>query len=34
LEDGGSTIVYEMPSEKYITRTAFGEDPAEDARFL
>lgn len=34
LEPGESTIVYRFSSEKLLTRTAFGEDPTEDERFL
>jgi CRISPR-associated protein Cas2 len=34
LEAGESTIVYRMSSEKYVSRTVYGEDPAEDQQFL
>jgi len=34
LEADESVIVYRMSSEKYVTRTVFGEDPAEDDQFL
>lgn len=34
LKDGESTIVYRMSSEKYVSRTVYGEDPAEDEQFL
>lgn len=34
LNDGESAIVYRMSSDKYVDRTAFGPDPAEDSRFL
>jgi len=34
LEPEESTIIYRMSSEKYVERTVFGDDPAEDARFL
>lgn len=34
LELGESVIIYRMSSEKYVTRTVYGEDPAEDAKFL
>lgn len=34
LEDGESAIIYQMSSEKYVDRTAFGPDPAEESRFL
>jgi len=34
LEDGESTIIYHVGSEKLLDRTVFGEDPAEDDQFL
>lgn len=34
LESGESTIVYRMSSEKYVSRTVYGEDPTEDQQFL
>jgi CRISPR-associated protein Cas2 len=34
LEPGESVIVYRMSSEKYVDRTVFGNDPAEDSQFL
>lgn len=34
LNDEESTIVYRLPAEKFVDRSAFGDDPAEDARFL
>jgi CRISPR-associated protein Cas2 len=34
LNDGESTIIYRMSSEKYVSRTVYGEDPAEDDQFL
>lgn len=34
LEPGESVIVYRMSSEKYVDRTVFGDDPAEDSQFL
>jgi CRISPR-associated protein Cas2 len=34
LEADESVIVYRMSSEKYVTRTVFGEDPTEDDQFL
>jgi CRISPR-associated protein Cas2 len=34
LKSGESTIVYRMSSEKYVSRTVYGEDPAEDQQFL
>ncbi len=34
LESGESVIVYRMSSEKYVSRTVYGEDPAEDSQFL
>jgi len=34
LEEAESAIVYRLPAEKFVDRSAFGEDPAEDARFL
>ena len=34
LEDDESVILYELSSESLIDRTVYGEDPAEDQRFL
>lgn len=34
LQDGESVIVYRMSSEKYVSRTVYGEDPAADDQFL
>lgn len=34
LEPDESAIVYELPAEKMVTRTVFGDDPTEDQRFL
>lgn len=34
LEADESVILYRMSSEKYVTRTVYGEDPAEDDQFL
>jgi len=34
LEADESVILYRMTSEKYVTRTVYGEDPAEDDQFL
>lgn len=34
LEPDESVIVYRMSSKKYVTRTVYGEDPVEDAKFL
>lgn len=34
LEPGESVIVYRMNSEKYVSRTVYGEDPASDSQFL
>jgi CRISPR-associated protein Cas2 len=34
LEPGESTILYRMASQKYVSRTVYGEDPAEDDQFL
>jgi len=34
LNDGESIIVYEMGSEKWVDRSVYGEDPAEDSQFL
>jgi len=34
LETGESVIVYRMSSGKYVDRTVYGEDPAEDDQFL
>jgi CRISPR-associated protein Cas2 len=34
LKDGESIIVYEMGSERYVDRSVYGDDPAEDSQFL
>ena len=34
LQPDESAIVYEMSSEKYVTRTVVGEDPADESQFL
>ena len=34
LEPGESVIVYEMSSEEYVLRAVYGNDPAEDSKFL
>jgi len=34
LQDGESVIVYRMSSEKYVSRTVYGEDPTADDQFL
>ena len=34
LEADESVIVYRMSSGKYVDRTVYGEDPAEDDQFL
>lgn len=34
LEPGESTIIYELSSDSILERTVYGEDPAEDQRFL
>lgn len=34
LEADESVIVYRMSSEKYVTRTVYGDDPADDDQFL
>jgi CRISPR-associated protein Cas2 len=34
LEANESVILYRMTSEKYVDRTVYGEDPAEDDQFL
>ncbi|AKH97363.1 CRISPR-associated endonuclease Cas2 [Halanaeroarchaeum sulfurireducens] len=34
LEDEESVILYRMASEKYVTRTVYGTDPAADDQFL
>jgi CRISPR-associated protein Cas2 len=34
LQAGESVIVYEMSSDSYVDREVFGEDPADDNRFL
>ena len=34
LNEGESVIIYELSSENLVDRTVYGEDPAEDKRFL
>ena len=34
LKPGESAIVYRMSSEKYVTRTVYGEDPVNNSQFL
>lgn len=34
LNPGESVILYELSSDSLLDRTVYGEDPAEDARFL
>ena len=34
LNEGESIIVYEMGSEKWVDRSVYGDDPAEDSQFL
>ena len=34
LNPGESTIVYELSSDTLLDRTVYGDDPAEDSRFL
>jgi len=34
LEADESVIVYRMSSDTYVTRTVYGDDPAEDDQFL
>ncbi|ELZ42758.1 CRISPR-associated protein Cas2 [Halorubrum saccharovorum DSM 1137] len=34
LITGESVIIYELSSETLVDRTVYGEDPAEDSRFL
>ena len=34
LITGESVIIYELSSETLVNRTVYGEDPAEDSRFL
>ena len=34
LEPGESTIISELSSDSILERTVYGEDPAEDQRFL
>ena len=34
LKEGESVIIYELSSENLVNRTVYGEDPAEDKRFL
>lgn len=34
LQEGESVILYELSSENLLDRTVYGEDPAEDDRFL
>lgn len=34
LKPGESVIVYELSSDSLLNRSVYGEDPAEDSRFL
>ena len=34
LKEGESVIIYELSSENLVDRTVYGDDPAEDKRFL
>lgn len=34
LNPGESVIVYELSSDRLLSRTVYGDDPAEDNRFL
>jgi len=34
LEPGESVIAYRISSEKYVSRTVYGEDPASRSQFL
>jgi CRISPR-associated protein Cas2 len=34
LNAGESTIIYELSSDTLLDRTVYGDDPAEDSRFL
>lgn len=34
LQTGESVIIYELSSDTLLNRTVYGEDPAEDRRFL
>ena len=34
LNPGESTIIYELSSDTLLNRTVYGEDPAEEQRFL
>ena len=34
LKPGESTIIYELSSDTLLDRTVYGDDPAEDQRFL
>lgn len=34
LEEDESAIIYELSSDKLLTRTVFGDDPTADQRFL
>lgn len=34
LNEGESVIIYELSSESLVNRTVYGDDPAEEKRFL
>ncbi|WP_193310541.1 CRISPR-associated endonuclease Cas2 [Halorubrum halophilum] len=34
LQEGESVMVYELSSDRLLTRTVYGDDPTEDSRFL
>lgn len=34
LQEGESTMIYEISSESLLNRTVFGDDPTEEERFL
>ncbi|GGM66433.1 CRISPR-associated protein Cas2 [Halarchaeum rubridurum] len=34
LQEGESVMVYELSSDRLLNRTVYGDDPAEDSRFL
>jgi len=34
LQEGESVMLYELSSDRLLNRTVYGDDPAEDSRFL
>lgn len=34
LQEGESVMIYELSSDRLLSRTVYGDDPTEDSRFL